>query len=131
MHKVLIVDDVESDADLQFLNLLRAGIACEAHWVPTSEDLTRQLELFAPDVIICSVFRPQFNGHTVLAIAQNLCPDTPIIFVFETVGEEVAVQKLRSVPSDNVFKTSRTELPETSVVPSRRPGNVRKGKPRN
>jgi len=128
MYKVLIVDDVESDADSQFLSLLRAGIACEARWVATSEDLTRQLELFAPDVIVCSAFQPEFNGHTVLAIAQSLSPDTPIIFVFETVGEEVAVQKFKSAPGDNVFKTSRAELPSTFARAIKEAGERKKRK---
>ncbi len=128
MHKVLIVDDVESDADSQFLSLLRAGIACEARWVATSEDFTRQLELFAPDVIVCSVFQPQFNGHTALAIAQSLRPDTPIIFVFETVGEEVAVQKFKSTPSENVFKASRSDLPSTFVRAIKDAGERKKRK---
>src|SRR6266853_779850 len=92
MYKILIVEDVEAVADLQLLKLIRAGVAVETRRVDTPQDFTRQLELYVPDVILCSVSVPQFSGLTALSIAQSLSPDTPFIFVFKTADEDAAVE---------------------------------------
>src|SRR2546430_4592531 len=92
MYKILIVEDVEAVADLQVLKLIRAGVAVETRRVDTPQDFTRPLELYVPDVILCSVSVPKFSGGTALAMAPSLCPPTPFIFVFKTVEEEATVE---------------------------------------
>src|SRR5207249_5483307 len=72
MYKILIVEDVEAVADLQVLKLIRAGVAVETRRVETPQDFTRQLELYAPDAILCSVSVPRFSAVTALAMAQSL-----------------------------------------------------------
>jgi len=113
MHKILIVEDVEAVADLQILKLIRAGVAVETRRVDTPQDFTRQLELYAPDAILCSVSVPRFSGVTALAMAQSLRPGTPFIFVFKTADEEAAVETFTRDAGDHVFKTSPSNLPWT------------------
>jgi diguanylate cyclase (GGDEF)-like protein len=113
MHKILIVEDVEAVADLQVLKLIRAGVAVETRRVETPQDFTRQLELYAPDAILCSVSVPRFSGVTALAMAQSLRPGTPFIFVFKTADEEAAVETFTRHAGDHVFKTSPSNLPWT------------------
>src|SRR5882762_5325238 len=113
MHKILIVEDVEAVADLQILKLIRAGVAVETRRVDTPQDFTRQLELYAPDAILCSVSVPRFSGVTALAMAQSLCPDTPFIFVFKSAEEEATVETFTRDAGDHVFKTSPSNLPWT------------------
>jgi len=113
MYKILIVEDVEPVADLQVLKLIRAGVAVETRRVETPQDFTRQLELYAPDAILCSVSVPRFSGVTALAMAQSLCPDTPLIFVFKTAEEEATVETFTRGAGDHVFKTSPSNLPWT------------------
>src|ERR1700740_635518 len=113
MHKILIVEDVEAVADLQILKLIRAGVAVETRRVDTPQDFTRQLELYAPDAILCSVSVPQFSAVTALAMAQSLRPGTPFIFVFKTADEEAAVDTFTRHAGDNVFKTNPGNLPWT------------------
>src|SRR6267154_1314750 len=113
MHKILIVEDVEAVADLQTLKLIRAGVAVETRRVDTPQDFTRQLELYAPDAILCSVSVPRFSGVTALAMAQSLRPGTPFIFVFKTADEEAAVDTFTRHAGDNVFKTNPGKHPRT------------------
>lgn len=113
MHKVLIYEGVEADADLQILGLIHAGIACEARRVDTPDSYARQLEIYFPDVILCGASPPKLSGQAALATARSRCPEAPFIFVFATLGEEVVLQTIRSEPGDPVFKTSRAELPAT------------------
>ena len=110
MHKILIVEDVEAVADLQILKLIRAGVAVETRRVDTPQDFTRQLELYAPDAILCSVSVPRFSAVTALAMAQSLRPGTPFIFVFKTADEEAAVDTFTRHAGDNVFKTNPGNL---------------------
>jgi len=110
MHKVLIYEGVEAVADLLILELIHAGFACEARRVNTPEDFARQLDIYFPDAILCGASPPQSSGQTALAIARSLRPDTPILFVFGTIAEEIAVRAIRSGPRDHVFKTSRAEF---------------------
>src|SRR5438046_10749120 len=109
MYKILIVEDVEAVADLQVLKLIRAGVAVETRRVETPQDFTRQLELYVPDVILCSVSVPRFSGLTALAMAQSLCPDTPFIFVFKSSDEEADVETFTRGARDHVFKTRSEE----------------------
>jgi len=113
MYKILIVEDVEAVADLQVLKLIRAGVAVETRRVDTPQDFTRQLELYAPDAILCSVSVPKFSGVTALAMAQSLCPHTPFILVFKTEEEEATVETFTRGASDYVFKTNPSNLPWT------------------
>src|SRR2546423_12089590 len=100
MYKILIVEDVEAVADLQVLKLIRASVAVETRPVDTPQDFTRQLELYVPDVILCSVSGPKVSGGTALAMAPNLCPHTPFIFVFKTGEEEATVGTITPGASD-------------------------------
>jgi diguanylate cyclase (GGDEF)-like protein len=113
MHKVLIFEGAEADADLLVLELIHAGIGCEARRVAAPEDYARQLETYFPDAILCGASPPGSSGQAALATARSLCPGTPFIFVFGTVGEELAIQSVRSEPNDSVFRTSRAELAST------------------
>jgi signal transduction histidine kinase len=53
---------------------------------------------------------PGFNGHAALELAQEICPETPFIFVTGTMGEEVAIETLKSGATDYVLKTRLARL---------------------
>src|SRR3712207_8462078 len=52
--------------------------------------------LFRSDVILSDFSMPGFDGMAELAIARDVCPDTPFIFVSGTIGEEYAIRALKS-----------------------------------
>jgi diguanylate cyclase (GGDEF)-like protein len=110
MQKILIYEGVEAVADQLILELIHDGVACEARRVESPEDFARQLDIYFPDAILCGASPPKSNGQTALAIARSLRPDAPILFVFGTIGEEIAVRAIKSEPRDAVFKTSRAEF---------------------
>jgi light-regulated signal transduction histidine kinase (bacteriophytochrome) len=69
-----------------------------------------ELERHPPDVILSDHGLPNFDGFTALAIARERCPQTPFIFVTGAMGEEVAIDSLRSGASDYVLKTRISNL---------------------
>jgi diguanylate cyclase (GGDEF)-like protein/PAS domain S-box-containing protein len=108
--KVLIVEDVEVDAELAIRELAKAGLSCKVVRVDTEPDYLRELTDFAPDLILCDFTLPRFDGMSALALARDRRPDTPFIFVSGTIGEEVAIESLKCGADDYVLKTNLARL---------------------
>ena len=108
--KLLIVEDMATDAELEARALGRAGLSCKVMRVETEADYLRQLEAFSPDLILCDFTLPRFDGMSALALARDRHPDVPFIFVSGTIGEEVAIESLKRGASDYVLKTNLARL---------------------
>ena len=108
--KLLIVEDVATDVELTVRELSRAGLSCKMMRVDTEADYLRQLEAFAPELILCDFSLPRFDGLSALALARERHPELPFIFVSGTIGEEVAVESLKRGASDYVLKTNLARL---------------------
>ena len=66
--KVLLVEDLATDAELAARELRRAGIACVARRVETETELRQALDEFAPDIILSDFTLPRLNALAALAI---------------------------------------------------------------
>jgi len=110
--KILFVEDSAADAELEIRALKRASIACATRRVENEIDLRKQLVEFRPDLIISDFSLPMFDGLSALRIAKAEQPDTPFIFVSGTIGEERAIEALKSGASDYVLKNSPARLPQ-------------------
>ena len=111
--RILMVEDVATDADLMLRELKRAGIHCDARRVETAIDYRRELEEFQPHVILSDFNMPQFDGMEALRIASQSYPHIPFIFVSGTLGEEYAVRALKSGATDFVLKNNLLRLPSS------------------
>ena len=109
--RVLLVEDLASDAELELRELRRSGLIFDARIVETEVDFRRELGGFEPDVILSDFSLPRFSGMAALAIARELRPDLPFIFVSGTIGEENAVAALRSGATDYILKTNLQRFP--------------------
>src|SRR5262249_19749644 len=74
------------------------------------EEYLRELADRPPELILSDYSLPGFNGHDALNIAREQCPETPFIFVTGTMGEEVAIETLKSGATDYVLKTRLSRL---------------------
>ena len=59
---------------------------------------------FNPDIILADYKLPNFDGIHAILIAKEYCPDVPIIIVSGAVGEEEAIEILKSGATDFVLK---------------------------
>ena len=109
--RVLLTEDVASDADLEIRELKRAGLKVAHRIVFTEESFASALREFAPDVILSDFSMPGFDGMAALALARELSPETPFVFVSGTIGEEYAIRALKSGATDSVLKTNLVRLP--------------------
>jgi diguanylate cyclase (GGDEF)-like protein/PAS domain S-box-containing protein len=109
--RVLLAEDVASDAELGVRELKRAGLRVSHRLVDDERSFEQALREFSPDVILSDFSMPAFDGMAALALARELCPDTPFIFVSGTIGEEYAIRALKSGATDYVLKANLVRLP--------------------
>ncbi|MDQ3195612.1 MAG: EAL domain-containing protein [Pseudomonadota bacterium] len=109
--KILLVEDVATDAELMVREVKRAGISCTSRRVDAEPDFRASLETFSPDIILSDFSLPAFDGQTALGIARREHPETPFVFVSGTIGEERAIESLKLGAADYVLKTNLARLP--------------------
>jgi diguanylate cyclase (GGDEF)-like protein/PAS domain S-box-containing protein len=109
--RIILVEDVEADAELATRELKRAGMRFTGRRVDTEEDFRRELAGFRPHVILSDFSMPRFDGMEALAIARQTDSNIPFIFVSGTIGEEYAIRALKNGAIDYVLKTNLIRLP--------------------
>src|SRR5438132_8761837 len=105
-----MLEDDPSDAELTKYALRKGGLNFSLARVETRDRYIKQLEQNPPSLILSDYSLPGFNGHDALHIAREKCPGTPFIFVTGTMGEEVAIETLKSGATDYVLKTRLSRL---------------------
>ncbi|MGH7120893.1 MAG: response regulator, partial [Acetobacteraceae bacterium] len=108
--KILMVEDVATDAELASRQLQVAGLDYRLQRVDTEDAFRLSLATATPDLILSDYSLPQFDGLKALAIAVVQVPDTPFIFVTGTMGEERAIEALRAGAIDYVLKSNLARL---------------------
>lgn len=108
--KVLILEDVELDAELTEYEMRREGLKFKSRRVETETDFINELEDLKPDIILADHSLPTFDGVSALKIARIKAPRIPFIFVSGKIGHEYAVEMLKLGAKDYVFKNNLTKL---------------------
>ena len=110
MIKILLVEDVELDAELTEYELKHAKIDYISKRVEEEIDFRRELVEFNPDLILADHSLPNFDGVSALKIARVESPSTPFIFVSGKIGEDFAVEMLKEGATDYVLKSNLPKL---------------------
>jgi diguanylate cyclase (GGDEF)-like protein len=109
--RLLLTEDSAVDAELELRELKRAGLAVNARIVASEPTFVAALREFTPEIILSDFSMPGFDGMAALALARELAPDIPFIFVSGTIGEEYAIRALRNGAIDYVLKSNLLRLP--------------------
>jgi len=109
--RILMIEDVPADAELEVRELKRAGLRVAHRRVETEEAYREALREFRPELILSDFSMPRFDGMSALAIARDLAPELPFIFVSGTIGEEYAIRALKNGATDYVLKNNLVRLP--------------------
>jgi len=107
---ILMLEDDAADAELTRFALRKGGLSFSLDRVESRDDYEEALAKDPPSLILSDYSLPGFNGHDALEIALEKCPDIPFIFVTGTMGEEVAIETLKSGATDYVLKTRLSRL---------------------
>jgi len=108
--RVLIVEDVETEAELAVRQLIADGLRFSHRIVAGEVSMREALHTFAPHVILSDFTLPGFDGLGALEIAQIEVPEVPFIFLSGTIGEERAIDALKRGATDYVLKTRPARL---------------------
>jgi PAS domain S-box-containing protein len=109
--RVLIVEDSEDDARLVLRELERGGYEPEHERVETPEAMRRALAEGGPwDVVLSDWQMPRFEAPEALAMFRATGSEAPFIIVSGKVGEEAAVEAMRSGAHDYVMKGNLARL---------------------
>jgi len=102
--RILHLEDDLNDATLVQATLEGGGVACAITRVQTREDFVLALERGGIDLILSDYTLPTFDGLAAAKIAHTQWPTIPLIFVSGTLGEERAIDALKSGATDYVLK---------------------------
>jgi PAS domain S-box-containing protein len=109
--KILHLEDNPRDAALVRDLLSEEWPECFISVVATRGDFESLLKLGGYDLIISDYQLPGFNGLDALDIVRDIAPDTPFVFFSGTLGEESAIDAVRSGAADYVIKDRVQRLP--------------------
>ena len=109
--RILLIEDCLEDTELTVRELKRGGLEFDWRRVDTELALARACSEFEPTMVLSDYAMPGFDGLSALRLVRELRPEVPFIFVSGTIGEETAIQSLRSGANDYILKSNLSRLP--------------------
>lgn len=107
---VLIVEDNERDAALLVRELSRGDYDLKFERVDTPEGLNAALDRQGWDIIFSDYSLPRFSAPAALSLVRGRGFDLPFIIISGTIGEETAVDAMRTGASDFMPKGALARL---------------------
>ena len=109
--RVLALEDVLTDAELEVRELRRAGFAVEWTRVETEAAFREALVSFDPGIVLADYSLPGWNGMAALTVVREERPDLPFIVVTGALDEETAADCIKRGADDYVLKERLSRLP--------------------
>ncbi len=108
--RILHLEDNKHDAELIHEKLAAEAIECDVTLVDTREGFISAVEQGGFDIILADYKLPSFDGMSALKLANEKCPEVPFIFISGTIGEDTAVEALKSGATDYIIKDRLSRL---------------------
>jgi PAS domain S-box-containing protein len=102
--RVLHLEDDPLDAEIIGHRLRTHGVSCEVELAASKASFEAALAREPFDLILCDYNLPGYDGLSALKRAKDVCPETPVIIISGTVGEEEAVRCLQTGATDYLLK---------------------------
>jgi signal transduction histidine kinase/CheY-like chemotaxis protein len=108
--RILLLEDDAHDAELIQEFLESGHFVCEVTLVQTRAEFVAALQNTAIDLILADYKLPSFDGLSALKLALDARADLPFIFVSGSLGEEVAIEAVKTGATDYVVKSRLSRL---------------------
>jgi signal transduction histidine kinase len=108
--RILSLEDDLDDRRLMAATLAQDGLACDLEYAQTRAEFETALRRGKFDLIMSDYTLPAYDGQSALAAGKKLQPETPFILLSGTIGEERAVEMLKSGATDCVLKENLRRL---------------------
>ena len=112
--RVILFQDSAPEAEIIRSRLSEGGVAHELDHVRSREAFVAALEEGEVALILADYAPPGLDGLSALRLAMRIRPGVPFIFLSEALGEEVAIEAMKSGATDYVLK-HRLERLRTAV----------------
>ena len=109
--RLLIVEDVKADAELIVLTLKAAALNFSYDLTDNLHNCQQLIQTRTYDAVLADYRLPQFTPHQVLKLLQQFRQEIPLILVTGSLGEEAAVECIKSGMTDYVLKERLFRLP--------------------
>ena len=108
--RILLLEDNSADRQLVADTLRHDGLDCILIYAQTEAEFEHALTDEKLDLIMSDFTLPAYDGVSALTATKRLQPETPFIFLSGTIGEERAVEMLKSGATDCVLKNNLHRL---------------------
>ena len=98
--RVLLIEHSAEDAELNLLELKRAGFQCKPEIVASASEFLRHATRFPFDIVLADYRLPNWNGMEAFAAMRRTGHDVPFILVTGILGEDVAVEFIKQGVND-------------------------------
>ncbi len=105
-----MLEDSEDDILLIMRHLKKSGYNPLYEKVQTADTIKKALQERKWDIILCDYTMPKFSASAAIALLKKLKIDIPIIIVSGTIGEEKAIECMRSGAHDYIMKSNLSRL---------------------
>lgn len=102
--RILHLEDDPRDAELIRRKLEAEGLACDIMWVNARSAFETALEQQPFDLVFADYNLPDYDGISALQQVSEKQPEVPVIVISGTLGEEEAVECLKTGATDYVLK---------------------------
>ncbi len=109
--RILLLEDVSDDAELIKRELRKNNVAFTSRCVCTRKDYLRELDEFAPHIVISDFTLGEFNALDALALLKEHAPELPFVLVTGSQSEQVAVACIKEGADDYILKSNLAPLP--------------------
>jgi diguanylate cyclase (GGDEF)-like protein/PAS domain S-box-containing protein len=109
--RILILEDVASDAELIERELQKAQIRFTSMRVERKDAFSKALIEFQPDIVLSDYTLPQFSGLEALRLVKEMGISICFILVTGSLTEEIAVLCMKEGADDYILKASLKRLP--------------------
>lgn len=109
--RVLIADDDPDDLKLCLRGLRKSELSFDVETASSRDEFAHKLEQSRFDVVISDYRMKGWTGMDALAKVRESAPETPVILLTGTLGDELAVQCLKLGITDYILKENLARLP--------------------
>jgi PAS domain S-box-containing protein len=102
--RILYLEDAKYDVDIIREHLEQENIDFHLIHAENKEEYIKSLQNNDLDIILADFSLPSLDGLEALSLTQQLHPDIPFIIVSGVMGEELAIEALKSGATDYVLK---------------------------
>jgi two-component system, cell cycle sensor histidine kinase and response regulator CckA len=107
---ILHLEDDPNDARLINKTLAAEGVTCAITVVRNRDDFVAALERGGIDLVLSDSALPDFDGMSALKIVHANWPAIPLILVSGTMGEQRAIDSLKSGATDYILKDNLSRM---------------------